>query len=321
MKTTIKFLIALVLIITLVGCDTSNHEGEAKTPSASSAQKGKDYQEVISDFEEQGFTNIKTEILDDLITGWLTKDGEVESVSVDGNEDYSSDTWYPNDVEVIVTYHTFPIKDNDQNDKETDDKTETNETGQNDKEPDKETKTDEAQIIYEGAIGQPAINILNELEELGFTVSLKHAISQMDFTTSIHFESDPTDPETYIPWIITDLDSFDETSKSASFFINTQERIDELDAEDAQRDTLEAKLDPSAAWGTMDLYGKNEYPNGFKLNISKGMLAETAEDENTWFLKARCQVRSLSGTWIDYVCEANVTGTTASPQIDYFIIY
>lgn len=106
-------LIVCVLVITLAGCggNSNRHEGEAKTPSGSSIQKGQDYQNVINDFKEQGFKNIKTEKLEDLITGWMTKDGEVESVSVDGNEDYSPDVWYPNDVEVVITYHTFPADD------------------------------------------------------------------------------------------------------------------------------------------------------------------------------------------------------------------
>lgn len=105
--------VIVIIILSLIGVsrDKPDHTGEAKTPSGSSAQKGRDYKDVIDNFEEKGFTNIQTEVLDDLITGWLTKDGEVESVSVDGNEDYSPDDWYPNDVEVIITYHTFPEKD------------------------------------------------------------------------------------------------------------------------------------------------------------------------------------------------------------------
>ncbi|MCV9885132.1 DUF4839 domain-containing protein [Metabacillus halosaccharovorans] len=108
MKKIISIFIACI-IITLVGCagDSNGHEGEAKTPSGSSTQKGRDYIEVVNDFKEKGFKNIKTEKMEDLITGWLTKDGQVESVSVDGDKDYSSDVWYSNDVEVVITYHTF----------------------------------------------------------------------------------------------------------------------------------------------------------------------------------------------------------------------
>ncbi|MCM0648411.1 hypothetical protein NBE98_08495 [Clostridium swellfunianum] len=109
MKRIVIVLIACILVIALVGC--GGHEGEAKTPSGSSVQKGRSYQEVVNDFKGKGFKNIKTEKLEDLITGWLTKDGEVDSVSVSGDKGYSPDVWYSNDVEVVITYHTFPSKD------------------------------------------------------------------------------------------------------------------------------------------------------------------------------------------------------------------
>ena len=109
---------AIVMIFTIAGCSSEGHEGEAKTPSGSSIQKGKDYQKVVDEFESSGFTNIKLEKLDDLVTGWLTKDGEVESVSVDGDTGYSADAWYPADVEVIITYHTFPEKETSETDSE-----------------------------------------------------------------------------------------------------------------------------------------------------------------------------------------------------------
>ena len=108
MKKSVMCMIAAFMTFLLIACsDSQTHDGEAKTPSASGAQKGRDYQSVVEDFEERGFTNISLVALDDLITGWLTKDGEVENVSVDGDENYSADKWYSNDVEVIITYHTF----------------------------------------------------------------------------------------------------------------------------------------------------------------------------------------------------------------------
>ncbi len=111
MKKIIEIFIVCVLIIMLIGCDgnADEHIGEAKTPSGSSIQEGRDYKEVIEDFEKKGFINIRTEVLDDLINGWITKDGEVEMVIVDGDENYSPDVWYPNDVEVVINYHTFPV--------------------------------------------------------------------------------------------------------------------------------------------------------------------------------------------------------------------
>lgn len=109
MKRIVSVLIAFVMIITLAGCDSSeDHVGEAKTPSGSEALKGQTYQDVVKKFEEHGFTNIKTEKLEDLITGWMTKEGEVEKVSVGGDESYSPDRWIANDIEVVIAYHAFP---------------------------------------------------------------------------------------------------------------------------------------------------------------------------------------------------------------------
>jgi len=109
MKRLLALLVSFTMVFSITGCDNSeDHIGEAKTPSGSSVQKGRSYQDVVEDFEEQGFTNIQLEELDDLVTGWLTKEGEVESVSVDGDEGYSADAWYPNDVAVVITYHVFP---------------------------------------------------------------------------------------------------------------------------------------------------------------------------------------------------------------------
>lgn len=50
---------------------------------------------------------ITTIPVDDLITGWVTKDGEVEKVEIDGYSTFSSSSRFLPDVEIVVTYHTF----------------------------------------------------------------------------------------------------------------------------------------------------------------------------------------------------------------------
>ena len=109
-----KVIIGTVLcILVLLGCGSSSgssesHEGEVKTVEGASHYKNKNYQEVENELRQIGFTNISTEAIDDLITGWLTKDGEVESVSIDGDDDFSAYNWYPAESKVVITYHTFP---------------------------------------------------------------------------------------------------------------------------------------------------------------------------------------------------------------------
>lgn len=115
MKKMIIVLLVCIMIMSLVGCgnNSNKHEGEVKTPSGSSAQKGRDYNEVVDEFKSKGFKNIKTEKIEDLITGWITKDGEVEEVSVGGDANYSADEWISEDTEVIIKYHTFKEKDSE----------------------------------------------------------------------------------------------------------------------------------------------------------------------------------------------------------------
>ena len=122
MKRIICLILLLSIGLSLTACgDGDSHIGEAKTPSGSIIMKGHDYHDVIEDFEEEGFTNIRTEKIEDLITGWLTKDGEVEEVSVGGDADYSPDKWLPADTEVVIKYHTFPSNKEDSSRTEKDD--------------------------------------------------------------------------------------------------------------------------------------------------------------------------------------------------------
>ncbi|WP_161568092.1 DUF4839 domain-containing protein [Exiguobacterium sp. SH0S1] len=105
---------ALVMMLAGCGDGANDHKGEAKTPSASSVQEGRNYKEVVDEFEANGFTNVKTEKLEDLITGWITEDGEVEEVSVAGDVEYAPDEWMPEGTEVVITYHTFKEEETDE---------------------------------------------------------------------------------------------------------------------------------------------------------------------------------------------------------------
>ena len=109
-RITIIFVVILILILAVFWGGDDSHEGEARTPSESSEMRGLDFETVEESFKANGFTNIKLEKIEDLITGWLTKDGEVEEVSVGGDAGYASGSWVSADTEVIIRYHTFPTE-------------------------------------------------------------------------------------------------------------------------------------------------------------------------------------------------------------------
>lgn len=54
--------------------------------------------------------NIKLVQEKDLITRWVTKDGSVESVSINGDAKYKTTSSFRVDAEITITYHTFKDK-------------------------------------------------------------------------------------------------------------------------------------------------------------------------------------------------------------------
>ena len=76
-------------------------------PMSSKEVKKANYQEVKENFEGVGFENIVLKAEYDIITGWLTEDGEVKSVTVNGDEKFSAGTEYRVDAEIVITYHTY----------------------------------------------------------------------------------------------------------------------------------------------------------------------------------------------------------------------
>lgn len=78
-----------------------------QAPIVSKEAKGKKYKEIIKVFEDAGFIDIKMEIKYDIITGWLTDDGEVEAVSINDDSKYSESSKFRPDAKVVITYHTY----------------------------------------------------------------------------------------------------------------------------------------------------------------------------------------------------------------------
>lgn len=79
-------------------------DGEVKLDVAASEYKHKKYEDVAAALKTLGFTNIKYEVLYDIVLGW-TADGEVESVSIADKTDFNRGDVFPADAEIVITYH------------------------------------------------------------------------------------------------------------------------------------------------------------------------------------------------------------------------
>ena len=80
-------------------------------------------------------------------------------------------------------------------------------------------------------------------------------------------------------------------------------------------------MDSVSAWVAAEEYGQAEYPYGFDLHSALGVVAEEAVDENTWYLKASCDVTNEYGAEKKMTCEAHVTGTNENPKVTSFVVY
>lgn len=79
-------------------------DGEVKLDVAASEYKHKNYEDVAAALKTLGFTNIKYEVLYDIVLGW-TDDGEVESVSIADKTDFNRGDMFSADAEIVITYH------------------------------------------------------------------------------------------------------------------------------------------------------------------------------------------------------------------------
>lgn len=78
-----------------------------KVPNSSGHYLGMNYQDAQDELTAYGFTDIALLPKRDLIKGWLTKDGAVEAVSINGKTEFKGKSKFLADVRIVITYHTF----------------------------------------------------------------------------------------------------------------------------------------------------------------------------------------------------------------------
>ena len=77
------------------------------SPVSSKEIKKQNYNEVQTQFKEAGFVNISIEPIYDVVLGWFVSDGEIESITVNGEDEfYKGEEFRPDDA-VVIKYHTL----------------------------------------------------------------------------------------------------------------------------------------------------------------------------------------------------------------------
>ena len=107
-----RYVVAIAVTLALLACcgcgGSSAEDSGIQPPMSASAVVGKNYQDVVTQFEKAGFTAVETEGLGDLVVGFLHGEGEVEEVSIDGDTSYKADARFEADAKVVIRYHSYP---------------------------------------------------------------------------------------------------------------------------------------------------------------------------------------------------------------------
>ncbi len=93
--------------------------------------------------------------------------------------------------------------------------------------------------------------------------------------------------------------------------------VDEANKNQVNREqALEEKLSIVSAMTACEMYGKSNYRN-FKMHSIVGKIAESAYDDNTWYLKYYVDADGYKNK----AMECYVSGTTENPSVTKFLVY
>jgi hypothetical protein len=96
-----------LLVLTSACGNSSDPANVISMPSSSKDFEGDGYEVVVDDLAKAGFTNVEPKALEDLVTGWISKEGSVETIAVNGDSLFTTDDNFPKDAEIVVSYHSF----------------------------------------------------------------------------------------------------------------------------------------------------------------------------------------------------------------------
>lgn len=132
--------------------------------SSEERPEGKLYEGIEKQFKEAGFINVQCEPIEDLVFGWLTEDGEVESITIAGSETFDDLDIFAFDTEIVIKYHTFSQKKSEEQQNSESNKTEI------------EQPNEEKELAKENELEEDVILTVDNCHELSEMLSNKAEI-------------------------------------------------------------------------------------------------------------------------------------------------
>lgn len=235
--------------------------------------------EVIKQFEDAGFTNIKKDVIKDLDAESLKKKSIVTEISIDGDNTISKEKSYLADAEVKITYHTAREI----------------EVGLNSYDAEEKTFEELQKILSDNGF----VKITTETKETG-DQSLENQVFEVQIKDDSYFNQDdkyPIDAKIIIIYYVYD-------SSITTEEIQTEEANDDTDnssttASSDSYDKYDAQID-------FENYCESIYIYGVKLHWFLNCLASEEREDGTYFFKVGATITTIFGTKYDTVVEGVV---------------
>jgi len=228
-----------MIMLAVMGHGGNGHEGQVHAPLSSTDAYDLNYEDVIKQFEDAGFTNVETMKMEDLVIGWLSSDGGVDKITIDGDEEYSTSSWYDPNAKVLVYYHTYPPEA----------------TEEPEPEAVKEEASSEDKSKLQAFVGETVAVADSEIKALGYEPKYLALNNGADMTSDIEY-SDNKDA-----WKIKSLGEFDASAKTVSYMVATKE-IEEIVE---KKESAQSKLSNNEARDIAYKWINNNWSSSFRM--------------------------------------------------------
>lgn len=100
-------LVMIMLVAVLTSCGSASKGSLLRVPSSSDDYIGMNYEMAVSELQGLGFINFTMNPIEDLSSGSLISDGDIEQISINGDTSFKAKSKFSSDILVEITYHTI----------------------------------------------------------------------------------------------------------------------------------------------------------------------------------------------------------------------
>lgn len=171
-------------------------------------------------------------------------------------------------------------------------------------------KTDGMVTAVLACKGDSVSKVHQTIIDAGYTPSYLQNDSQRDITDMVVADATGANTEGAVDWVITAVEKPDTEAKTIRMLVSSRELLEEQQAYEQMKQTLETNFPVASAWEYVRMAGEDRYPYGFDLHNILGLISETPVSEDTWRLSATCDVTNAFGAEaknLTCVCELKLS--------------